>query len=171
MEAATLGWKPFVDSWIVHLNPEWCNEETKDFILEVFDWMIDPSLYFIRKFCKQLCVTGEICLVKSTMTVFEIVMDDALADSVKKEEEAKYLLCWIQAALVYAGVWGLGGILDSESRERFDEFFKDLWRNQNEELPFPESFAEKIDLTLPQEGLMVDYNYNFRMKGMDLYTI
>ncbi|KAI4463384.1 dynein heavy chain family protein [Holotrichia oblita] len=165
MEAATLGWKPFIDSWLVNLNPEWCTEESSAFIVQVFHWMVDPTLYFIRKYCKQLCVTGEISLVKSTMVVFEIVMDDAIKDSSKKEEEAKYLLNWIQAAFVYAGVWGLGGILDSESREKFDEFWKELWRGQNEEYPFPESFADKIDIALPIEGLMVDYNYHFRMKG------
>ncbi|KAK9744283.1 Dynein heavy chain, N-terminal region 2 [Popillia japonica] len=165
MEAATLGWQPFVDSWLVNLNPEWCTEENAPFIKQVFHWMIDPSLYFIRKHCKQLCVTGEISLVKSTMVVFEIIMEDSLKESGKKEEEAKYLLTWMQAAFIYAGVWGLGGILDSESREKFDEFWKDLWRGQNEEYPFPESFADKIDITLPVEGLMIDYNYNFRMKG------
>lgn len=165
MEASTLGWKPFIDSWIVNLNTEWCNSETKDFILTVFDWTVDPCLYFIRKNCKQLCVTGEIALVNSMMTVFQIIMDDAIADSTKKEEEAKYLLSWIQAAFIYGGVWGLAGILDSESREKFDEFYKDLWRNQNEEHPYPESIEERMDITLPQEGLMIDYTYNFRMKG------
>lgn len=40
------------------------------------------------------------------------------------EDAEKYMTTWIQAATVYALTWGVGGILDTNSREKFDKFVK-----------------------------------------------
>lgn len=58
----------------------------------------------------------------------------------------------------------MGAILDSNSRALFDEFYKELWRDQVEQYPFPEEL-EKLDLTIPNEGILFDYAYNYKMKG------
>lgn len=164
MEAQTLGWKPFVDSWIDTCNPEWCGEEYKQVVLDIIDWVVPPSLYFIQKYCTQLSNPGFINLVKSTFQILEMVMDDACAESTKKEEDFKYLMTWIQASFIYAGVWGLGGVLDSDSRAKFDDFYKNIWKLQDDTNPLPESI-EKIDVAIPSEGQLFDYIYMYKMRG------
>ena len=163
MEAKTLGWKVFMQSWIHNCNPEWCGDY-KELITELFTWLVDPCLKFIRKQCRQLCVTGEISLVRSTMMIFEMVLNDAFANFVKKEEELKHTVTWIEAAFMYAIVWGLGGVLDEESREKFDEYLKRLLRNEIEDHPYP-FLVEKWDVVIPEPGLIFDFVFKFRMKG------
>nr|XP_023012338.1 LOW QUALITY PROTEIN: dynein heavy chain 7, axonemal-like [Leptinotarsa decemlineata] len=163
MEPATLGWLPFIQSWIPTCNPLWCGER-KEYILDLINWVIPPSLIFIRKNCVQYCTPGEISLVKNMMNMIEMLLDDACAGSTKKEEEAKYMEVWIQATFLQAGVWGLGSILDTDSREKFDDFYKQLWRGLLEDFPYPESL-EKLEVSIPTEGLLFDYAYNYKMKG------
>ncbi|CAH1159888.1 unnamed protein product [Phaedon cochleariae] len=163
MEPATLGWEPFLQSWIPTCNPIWCGER-KDFIIDLINWLVPPCLTFMRKKCIQYCNPGEISLVKNMMNMAEMYLNDAFAASSKKEEELKYTDVWIQASFIQAGVWGIASLVDSDSRERFDEFYKQLWRGQNEEYPFPESL-EKCEVSIPTEGLLFDYAYNYKMKG------
>lgn len=52
-------------------------------------------------------------------------LDDACAESPAEEME-KYVVSWLQAALLFATVWGVGGILDATSRLKFDYFVKSV---------------------------------------------
>lgn len=63
--------------------------------------------------------------------------------------------------MVYAGNWGLGGILDADSREKYDEFYKNLWKGLDEENPYPEEL-DKPDLIIPTEGMLINYGYQYR---------
>lgn len=54
--------------------------------------------------------------------------------------------------------------MDFSSRELFDEFYKQLWRSQIEEHVYPETM-EKLEVSLPSEGFIFDYAYNYKMKG------
>lgn len=164
MEPATLGWRPFVESWIPKCNPEWCGESTRSRIIDVFNWVVDPCLYFIHKHCKQLCIVGDISLVLNFMSMLEMQLDDAVDDPSRREEDVKHLNGWIQAAFLLAGVWGLGSALDVASRERFDEFYKNLWRGVDEDNPPPEGL-DKLDIPIPSDGLLFDFLFVFRMRG------
>jgi dynein heavy chain len=164
MEAITLGWQPFLQSWIVNCNEEWCHDEYKTLTLDLFHWIVPPCLYFIRKSCIQYCNIGQIDLVKNMMQLVEMLLNGACAETVKKEEEAKNLMIWMQATFLQAGLWGLGCVLDSESKVKFDTFYKQLWRNQLEENPYPSSL-EKLEISIPIEGLLYDYAYHYKMKG------
>lgn len=163
MEPSTLGWRVHVESWIVTCSPDWmeCNEE---FIMALFDWIVPPSLYFIRKYCRQLCNPGEINLVKNMMQIVDMVLTDACNESTRKEEDFKNMTCWIQATFMYAAIWGLGAVLDTSSREKFDEFYKNMWRGADNNNPHP-SLLEKVEPAIPAEGLYFDYEYTYRGKG------
>lgn len=69
---------------------------------------------------------GEINLVLTTLNIFEMQIDDGVA---KNEDYSKHLMLWFQAALLFAVVWGIGGILDTESRIKFDAFYKEVSSN------------------------------------------
>lgn len=49
-------------------------------------------------------------------------------------------------------------------QERFDEFFKELWRGNSEAHPVPEAVGP-VELSIPHEGLLYDYVFVYRQKG------
>lgn len=51
-------------------------------------------------------------------------MDDAIEEN--SEDYAKFLFNWYQAAIIMSVVWGLGGLLDINSREAFDAFYREV---------------------------------------------
>lgn len=53
-------------------------------------------------------------------------------------------------------VWSVGACVDTDSRVKFDAFFKDLIAGKNEEHPIP-SLVGKIEAPIPNEGLVYDY--------------
>nr|CAD7398119.1 unnamed protein product [Timema cristinae] len=158
-EPLTLGWKPLMLSWLSRLDPVW-REGHEQLIEDMFDWIIPPCLQFVRRHGVQLVAAGEANLVNSTMLLIQMLISEAM----KESEDTRYIRSWLQGAFVYSGVWGVAGILDTESREAFDEFYKDIWRGNNPDCPVPESL-EKVDISIPGEGLLHDYVYIFKMKG------
>lgn len=54
--------------------------------------------------------------------MFQMVMDDAV--EANADDYQKFLVSWIQAAMVYSTAWGVSGLLDTESREKFDQYHK-----------------------------------------------
>lgn len=51
-----------------------------------------------------------------------MVIDDAI--EINADDYQKFLVTWIQAAIMFGIAWGIGGILTDESRKRFDQFHK-----------------------------------------------
>ena len=57
---------------------------------------------------------------------------------------------------MFALVWSVGACVDTDSRVKFDAFFKDLMAGKNEEHAIP-SLVGKIEAPIPNEGLVYDY--------------
>lgn len=76
----------------------------------------------MRKNCVQLLYPGETKLLITTLSLIEMQLVDAYSQS--SEDAEKYMITWIQAATVFAQIWGVGGILDTQSRDKFDKFVK-----------------------------------------------
>ncbi|XP_063228083.1 LOW QUALITY PROTEIN: dynein axonemal heavy chain 7-like [Bacillus rossius redtenbacheri] len=163
-EPELLGWKPFVTSWVSQLDPSWL-DECQGLFEDLFDWLVPPSLEFIRKQCHQLVSAGSANLVRSTMLMVDMLLKGAAEEN---GAGSKHLRSWVQAAFMFAGVWGLGGTLDADSRQAFDEFYRDIWKGNIPDCPVPESL-DKVDVPLPSEGLIHDYFYIFKQKGIWKY--
>lgn len=56
-----------------------------------------------------------------------MVIDDAI--EINQDDYQKFLITWIQAAVVFALTWGIGGLLNDESRKKFDQFHKKVRRS------------------------------------------
>jgi len=121
-EPASIGWRPLMVSWLNVCNPVW-KEGHEKMIMEVFDWMVDPCLEFIRKNCVQMVYAGASNTVKGFFQFFEMVMNEAVEN---EEDFRKNSLLWFTAAFVYSGIWGLAGALDTPSQQKFDEFFRKM---------------------------------------------
>lgn len=55
-------------------------------------------------------------------------------------------------------MWSVGASVDTDSRVKFDAFFKDLMAGKNEEHPIP-PIVGKIESPIPHEGLVYDYMF------------
>lgn len=139
MEPISLGWKTFARSWLNLCNPAWVADFDK-IIMDLFEWVIPPVRYsqlfwitaeenhllifsfqcigFIKRCCTLLIQPGEFNLLMTTFNLFQMLMDDAIEENA--EDYAKFLFNWYQAAIIMSVVWGLGGLLDINSREAFD---------------------------------------------------
>ncbi|XP_063227776.1 dynein axonemal heavy chain 12 isoform X3 [Bacillus rossius redtenbacheri] len=159
-EPELLGWKPFVTSWVSQLDQSWL-DECQGLLEDLFDWLVPPSLDFIRKQCHQLVSSGSSNLVMSMMKLVDMLLKSAVKAG---DGGTEHLRSWVQAAFLFAGVWGLGGVLDADSRRAFDEFYRDLWSGNNSHWPLPNRIG-KIDVPVPPEGLIHDYCYIFKEKG------
>ncbi|EAA13034.3 AGAP011441-PA [Anopheles gambiae str. PEST] len=159
MEPSVIGWESFVESWIERCNNSWTHD-WHDLLMELFRWIIPDCLEFIRCHGHQYLHPGDVNLLMATMHIFEMVIDEACHES--PDEYGKYLFTWFQAAMMYAVVWGLGGVLDMESKVKFDEFYREIWKG--EQHPVPEAVG-KIDVSMPGEGMIIDYVYHFKQKG------
>lgn len=67
---------------------------------------------------------GDINIVMSTLSIFEMLLNDACEEN--QEDYAKFVTSWFQAAISYAVVWGLSGLMNTESRIKFDEFYREV---------------------------------------------
>lgn len=68
---------------------------------------------------------GETRLLLTTLSLIEIQLKDACQES--PEEAEKHMHTWIQAATVFALIWGAAGIVDTISREKFDGYLKKVY--------------------------------------------
>lgn len=98
----------------------------------------------------------------NTLQIFEMLLNDAVEEH--PEDYTKFLITWYQASILYSIVWGIGGLLNTESRDKFDIFFKDLWKGNDGQTPPPKSMGT-IEISLPVEGILFDYCYIYKQKG------
>lgn len=124
MEAISIGWEALALSWLNKCNPIWSNDEYKPVIMAILRWIIPDCLTFIRKNCQQFLKPGEINVVMTTLSIFGMLLNDAVDEN--PDEYAKFITSWFQAAISYAVVWGLSGIMNTESRIKFDEFYREV---------------------------------------------
>ena len=76
LEPHQLGWRPFKESYMQHELPENLSEENRDLVNDLFEWLIDPCLAFIRKKCKVFLPTSDMHLVQSLMRLYSCLMDE-----------------------------------------------------------------------------------------------
>lgn len=157
----TLGWHSLIDSWIINCNPIW-KADNEEIIRVLLNWVIPPSINFVSK-CTQLISVSVMNMVYTAINLFEMFLNEACSEN-DSDEINKFTKSWIQAALVSSISWSFSGAIDSNSKSRFDEFYKEIWRGADESNPVP-ILLEKVDITIPSEGVLLDYWYLYKMKG------
>lgn len=61
-------------------------------------------------------------LINTTFDIIQMVIDEAI--EINADDYQKFLVSWIQAATVFGIAWGIGGVLNEESRRQFDQFHR-----------------------------------------------
>lgn len=156
MESASMGFMPFYKSWLNTLNPIWL-EENEEYIYAMCEWLFDPLIYYVRRNCQQLVTAGEVNLLQSTLRFVEMSMDDAI----EGEEDTRHTRTWFLASFMAGLIWGVGGILNTDSRETFDYLVKEYFRGDKGIPPA----IDRIDVSVPTEALISDMYYMYKGKG------
>ncbi|XP_015752501.1 PREDICTED: dynein heavy chain 12, axonemal-like [Acropora digitifera] len=157
LEPASLGWQPLLKSWINTL-PDTLKNEHEKLITALFEWSLPVCISFVRKQCKEPVSLQDSNLARSLMNLVEIQMKDV------SQEDAKYLKAWLISSFLFSVVWSVGACVDTDSRIKFDGFFKDLIAGKNEDSPVP-AIVGKIEAPIPHEGLVYDYLFERKGRG------
>lgn len=117
--------------------PKTLAKEHIELVTDLFDWLIDPCIDFIKANCKFQLQTSYIHLVTSMMRLYTSLMDE-IAGVSEAELSAQVISLWLQGLFVFSLIWGLGSTLNADSRKKFDVFLRELI-NGIEQFPKPKS--------------------------------
>uniref|UniRef100_A0A8C7MDM0 Dynein axonemal heavy chain 12 n=1 Tax=Oncorhynchus kisutch TaxID=8019 RepID=A0A8C7MDM0_ONCKI len=144
MEPSQLGWEPLVTSWINTLPEPLQAPDNTGLLMELFHWLLPPSLRMLRKQCREVVPTSNSNTVVSLTRLFEMLSTPSL-------------FLW-QAAFAFSLVWSVGGSCDTDSRKRFDEYLRDIILGKADNHPIPASVS-KWECPHDEKGLVYDYYY------------
>eukprot|EP00063_Salmo_salar_P015399 XP_013990234.1 PREDICTED: dynein heavy chain 12, axonemal isoform X3 [Salmo salar] len=160
MEPSQLGWEPLVTSWINTLPEPLQAPENTGLLMELFHWLLPPSLRMLRKQCREVVPTSNSNTVVSLIRLFEMLLTQPL----KEDTGNKNIRTWVMAAFAFSLVWSVGGSCDTDSRKRFDEYLRDIILGKADNHPIPASVS-KWECPHDEKGLVYDYYYEFKGKG------
>ncbi|CAF3483983.1 unnamed protein product [Rotaria sp. Silwood1] len=161
LEPRVLGWRPLVESWI-HGEIAEPLKMYKNELLALFDFLVPQCLDHVRHVTKELNPTGDSNLVRGMMNWINMCMGEALKDE-EEPEKNKNVRSWIIYTAQWACIWSIGATGDTDSRTKFDVFFRDLLRGKFE--PIPDIFQGKFDVQIPEKGLVHDYYFLYKNRG------
>ncbi|CAH8492971.1 unnamed protein product, partial [Dicrocoelium dendriticum] len=178
MEPTQLGWRPMVKSYIEHKLPSALGEELFELINDLFEWLIDPTLAFITTNCRQLFHVSEFHAVKQLIVLFDCLLDEIrawamtdhsaqAAEGVNQPQTMSGQTVYLQlhAIFMFSVVWSLGTVLPTESRVRFDAFFRDLVSGTNVAHPKPKTIKLTKSNSFPERLTVYDFWFDKRSNG------
>lgn len=65
---------------------------------------------------------------------------------------SQHTISRLQGLFLFALVWTVGGIIDTDSRKKFDLFYRNLLLGRNDENPCPESVKLNKNDIFPENG-------------------
>lgn len=101
MEPSQLGWRPLKDSYMQYELPAGLSAADRELVNDLFEWLVDPCLEFLRAKCKLLVHTTPLHLVRSIMRLYTCLLDEVRAAS----------------ALLAAQAAGTAAVLSDEEKE------------------------------------------------------
>ncbi|XP_065898705.1 dynein axonemal heavy chain 3-like isoform X2 [Dysidea avara] len=158
MEPHQLGWRPLFESYLRTL-PQQINEENQTLIKDLFGWLVQPCLDFVRHECKFFVYTSPNHLAFSLMRLYSGLMDEIRASGVNdgpKMPSAQITL-QLQGLFLFSLVWSIAGTITGDSRKKFDVFFRTLISGTDAEHPKPKTVKLTKSNVFPERGTVFDY--------------
>ncbi|XP_069499778.1 dynein axonemal heavy chain 12 [Ambystoma mexicanum] len=160
MEPSQLGWMPLVTSWLNTLPDVLKQKDNFALLSDLFEWLIRPALRFLRKSCKELVSTSNSNTVVSLTRLFEMLLFDAA----QEDPLNKNIRAWIMGCFAFSITWSIGGSCDTDSRDKFDVFLREIVSGKSEDNPVPASVG-KWECPFEEKGLIYDYSYELKSRG------
>jgi len=76
MEPQLLGPEPLIKSWRDHCVPEILNEQQKETIRLLFDWLLPPSLSYVSKNCKHFVSCHPMHMTMSMLKLYGCLLEE-----------------------------------------------------------------------------------------------
>ena len=147
VDAACLTWRHLFTAWFNKIKMESWLENHDVILQQLFEWLLPPLLACTAT-CRLAAAISPLNLVQGSLELFQVLLQEALPNL----KERKYLRGWIQAGVVYACVWSLGGCLaDEGERAKFDQGIREVIFGKRTDCPLPKSLNGKFDALPPIE--------------------
>jgi dynein heavy chain, axonemal len=154
MEPRGLGLDVLIQSWLERMPPV-TPQIVKNKLNLLFDMYLQPSIFFLRSYLKELAPSVDNNLAESLMRI----LDCYLAPYIVKDGEDPVsdlmiadLTTSIEPLFLFALTWSVGGTTNSDGRAMFDGYLRG------------EMFAQKSAWLFPKEGTIYDYMFSWDTK-------
>ncbi|XP_045030294.1 dynein axonemal heavy chain 7 isoform X2 [Daphnia magna] len=159
VDPGDLGWQPLFHTWLKSFTANW-KAALEPVLVSLIQWLIPASLSGIRKFGVELLNVEENSKVSFLLRMVQALMQRCCAGL----KDVRYGRAWLQASILFALTWTIGGALESESQIKFDTFIRSLLSGKSEAFPYPTS-AGRWECHLPSDGTLYDYVYEYKQRG------
>ncbi|XP_026560379.1 dynein heavy chain 3, axonemal [Pseudonaja textilis] len=167
MEPHQLGWKPLKDSYLNKL-PSNLHDVHIELVEDLFMWLVQPSLEFIRHHCKVLVQTSPIHLTHTMIMLFDSLLDEIRNSNEEEPGEAmssQQITLWLQGLFLFSLVWTIGSTVNAEGRKKFDHFYRNLLMGMDDENPRPKSVKLTKTNLFPERGSVYDFYFHKQASG------
>ncbi|CAF3510924.1 unnamed protein product [Rotaria socialis] len=172
MDPNQLGWRVFKDSYVQYELPVSLPKEARELINDLFEWMVDPCLEYLRANCKFQLSTSPIHLTFSLMRLYTCLMDEIAGSGTTGSDGKAYpelnantMLLWLQGLFLFSLIWGLAGTITGDSRKKFDTFLRDFLTGALEEYPKPKSIKFSKANIFPERNTCFDFYFEKKAAG------
>ncbi|KAI3384925.1 hypothetical protein SNEBB_000114 [Seison nebaliae] len=143
-----LKWSPYVRSWLQDTE---YSQETKDYLLEMFNSYVEKGLQYVNKNCVEAIPQVEIAKVVTITNIFVSVYgkNDPELELSKKNSLIATVFC-------FAFVWGLGGGINQSNWDRFDSYSRIL-------------MDDNSDMKLGTAGDLFSYKVETNYRHMEMW--
>ncbi|XP_032957944.1 dynein axonemal heavy chain 3 isoform X1 [Rhinolophus ferrumequinum] len=167
MEPHQLGWKPLKDSYMDTL-PSSLTEKHRELVNDMFMWLVQPCLEFIRLQCKFVVQTSPTHLAFSMMKLYSSLLDEIRQIKEDNSESpegptSQQVFLWLQGLFLFALVWTVASTINTGGRRKFDLFFRNLIMGLDDNNPRPKSVKLTKNNIFPERGSI--YDFYFLKKG------
>jgi len=177
VEPQNFGWGILLDSW---LDQElsmlgWAPDSLtphREYIRGLFDWLVDPLLYFVEKRCVKPVPITFMELAASAIRLFHCLLD--IPEGMGSDHHKALDGLFLQTL-----TWSVGACVNPAGRDKFDEYLKRLVANNLDDSAEWKDFLKKNPDYVVEEGRVskVDipsdltvYDYDFDPKKMSWAT-
>lgn len=122
MDAEELGWKPYMDMWIIDKQKAF-GQDYGESLKEWVQKYLIKVLNVKRIYCKEMVATSEVACIKSFCNLY-----DSLVLGFKQGEEENHadFLFYIEKWFVFCLIWSVGATVDEGSRREIDNILRDI---------------------------------------------
>ena len=132
MTPDTLGWQPFVRSWIPREMPAKMSDALKDHLLNLFLSTVDAGLAFRKANCFEPIVTTDIQTVQSMCRLLTALIrtagerhkDTGATPGLNVEGDVEKVKKVLDSFFAFSFIWAIGGSISVEGFEKFDQLIR-----------------------------------------------
>nr|KAG5713480.1 hypothetical protein BaRGS_025028 [Batillaria attramentaria] len=175
LEPHQMGWQPLMQSYMQYTLPQKLTQEQKELVTDLFNWLVQPCLDFIRKNCQTFITTSDMHLVQTLMRLYTSLMDEIIEtinnepaegeDPIPGALTPQQVTLWLQGLFLFSLVWTIGGTAMGDSKKKFDVFFRTLISGTDNDHPKPKSIKITKSNSFPERDTVYDFCFQKKASG------